>query len=164
MKSLALILALAAAAAPAAASASYATASGAVAPAITLPTASGGEFSLAAVRGRPVYLNFFATWCGPCNAEASGLEALALKYRDTDLAFAGIDVQENATRAEAFAQRHGLTYPIALDASGNVSSAYSLYATPTHVFIDREGRVVHVVVGYLDESRLDAYLQELVRS
>lgn len=129
---------------------------------IDLPTASGSTVSLAALRGKPVYLSFFATWCGPCNDEAPMLQAVAKKYQSAGLTVIGIDEEESSAKAQRFASEYGLTFPIALDRNGSVGDDLGVYATPTNVFIDRDGHVSSVVVGEMSGAEIDAALKKLL--
>lgn len=135
---------------------------GDVAPALQLPTATGSSVSLAGLQGKPVYLSFFATWCGPCNDEAPALEAVAKRYQTSGLTVVGVDEEESAARAQAFAAKYGLTYPIALDTSGSTGDRFGVDATPTNVFIGRHGEVSAVVVGEMTPAQIDAAVKKLL--
>ncbi|MGA2393052.1 MAG: TlpA disulfide reductase family protein [Candidatus Lustribacter sp.] len=126
----------------------------------TMPTAAGSSVSVAALQGKPVYLNFFATWCGPCNEEAPALEAVAKANKGLDVI--GVDEEESASSAQSFAAKYGLTYPIALDQSGAVGDQMGLYATPTNVFIDSTGHVSSVVVGEMTPAEINAAIKPLL--
>jgi thiol-disulfide isomerase/thioredoxin len=105
------------------------------------------------LRGKAVYLNFFATWCPPCNEEAPQIEALARTFAARGLQVVGVDVLENAGKAGAFRARHRLTYPIVVD-SGTLRDQYEVNGLPVHVFIDRAGVVRKIVVGELSPSAM----------
>ena len=160
MKPLALALVLAAMLVPTAAFA--VPQRGEPAPVLNLPAATGSPVSTAALRGKPVYLSFFATWCGPCNDEAPALEAVAEKYRAAGLVVVGVDEQESRARAQAFANKYGLTYPIALDTSGSVGDELGIDATPTNIFIDRAGNVSSVHVGEMTPAAIEAAVKGLL--
>jgi len=151
--------ALAATLLPAAAFA--APASGAPAPQIDAQALSGAPVDLADLRGKPVYLSFFTSWCVYCNAEAPALEALSKTAADEGIQVIGIDEQESPAAAEAFAQKYGITYPIALDLTGAVGDAYGIDAYPTNVFIDAEGRVSYVQVGEMTPAQISGQLARM---
>src|SRR5271165_5230022 len=76
------------------------------------PSLGGTTLSLASLKGKAVYLNFFATWCPPCNEEAPAIDALSRAYGSRGLQVVGIDVLENARKAQRFRSEHHLSYPI----------------------------------------------------
>jgi cytochrome c biogenesis protein CcmG/thiol:disulfide interchange protein DsbE len=134
---------------------------GAPAPAFDDATAGGGMLSSSALRGKAVYLNFFASWCPPCNAEAPALERLQRRYASRGLQIVGVDVLEDAAIARSFARKYGLTYPIVVD-GGALVHAYAVNGLPVHAFIDRDGVLRAVVVGELDERQMIAHVRTLV--
>lgn len=132
------------------------------APAWSEPIAPAGTLSLSSLRGKVVYLNFFATWCPPCNEEASDIEDLQRRYGAQGLQVVGVDVLENARKAEQFRQSHHLTYPAVVD-DGTLRDQYNINGLPVHVFIDRSGVVRSVVVGELSAAGMRANVQRLLR-
>jgi len=132
------------------------------APDFTEPLAPSGTLSLSALRGHPVYLNFFATWCPPCNDEAPAIEALQRRYAARGLDVVGVDVLEDAAKAEQFRSEHGLTYPEIVD-SGALSRQYRIEGLPVHVFIDRGGVVRKIVVGQMSPSEMRDSVEALLR-
>ncbi|HVA38877.1 MAG TPA: TlpA disulfide reductase family protein [Candidatus Dormibacteraeota bacterium] len=134
------------------------------APAFSLPLANGrGKVSLAAFRGHPVYLNYFAAWCPPCNAEAPSLAKLARAFAPKGVVVIGIDELEGAKQALGFALKYQLPYRIALDTDGAVGAAYGVYALPVHVFIDRRGRVAYYRLGEMDAAQIKSRLESIAR-
>lgn len=132
------------------------------APTWTEPVAPGGTLSLRSLRGKVVYLNFFATWCPPCNEEAPHIEQLQRTFGPAGLQVVGVDVLENARKAEQFRQKHHLTYPAVVD-DGTLRDQYNINGLPVHVFIDRAGVVRNVVVGELSAAEMRADVQRLLR-
>ena len=121
---------------------------GFLAPDFTLTALAGGNMQLSTLRGKPVILNFWATWCPPCRAEMPELEALWQRYRDDGLLLIGVDQGENAATVEQFARGVvGTTFPLLLDTNQAVGRAYGVRALPTTVFIDAEGRIQDVRIG-----------------
>lgn len=118
------------------------------APDFTLTTTDGERMQLSALRGRPVILNFWATWCPPCRAEMPALEALWQSNKSTDLLVLGVDQGESAATVERFARGTvGTTFPLLLDTRREVGAEYGVRALPTTVFIDAEGRIRDIKVG-----------------
>ncbi|MBV8982658.1 MAG: TlpA family protein disulfide reductase, partial [Acidimicrobiia bacterium] len=115
---------------------------GKVAPDFTLPNLQDGKasISLASYRGKPVLVNFWATWCVPCKDEMPLLESAHGKW-GSKVQFIGIDRQDYKPDAVAFAQKTHVTYPLAADPNATLDGAYRLRGMPTSVFIDRDGRI-----------------------
>jgi thiol-disulfide isomerase/thioredoxin len=121
---------------------------GFLAPDFALTSLEGERVQLSALRGSPVIVNFWATWCPPCRAEMPELETVWLEYRDTGLVLLGVDQAENATVVAQFARgAMGVTFPILLDSDLAVRDQYAVRALPTTVFIDAAGRIQDVKVG-----------------
>jgi len=111
-------------------------------------------FKLSSLAGRPVWLNFFASWCGPCNAEIGDILRIAAKYADA-LYVVGISVEESPPPVRAFRARHHVTYPIALDDKGTVFKAFGFNAFPTQMFLDASGAISCVSIGDLTPDQMD---------
>ena len=111
-------------------------------------------FTLSDYVGRPVWLQFFASWCGPCNREASDIVRIASKYGDA-VATVGIDVKEQPERARAFRDLHEIPFPIALDSKASVFDSLGFKALPTHLFIDARGVISCLSVGDLTPEQMD---------
>jgi cytochrome c biogenesis protein CcmG/thiol:disulfide interchange protein DsbE len=128
--------------------------------AITGQTLDGSAFDSAQYAGRPVVVNFFASWCPPCNAEAPDLAAFAKAH--PGVAFVGVDVNDQLADAKAFVAKYGLSYPIVYDGQGELGQRYGVDGIPTTMFFDKTGKRVDVVVGAMDrpafEERLKAAL------
>jgi cytochrome c biogenesis protein CcmG, thiol:disulfide interchange protein DsbE len=121
---------------------------GAVAPAFTLSRLDGpGKVSLAAFRGKPVVLNFWASWCEPCKGEAAVLERDWTSYRDRGVVFLGVDYHDLASDARRFIRAHALTFTMLRDGSGRVTGSYGISQVPETYVLDRQGRVVLHLAG-----------------
>ena len=125
------------------------------------PGSPSGRWRLSE-QGRPVVVNFWASWCIPCEDEAPVLERVARRYRDR-VAFVGVDVQDGEENARAFLDRFRITYPNGPDASGAISIDYGMSGVPESYFINRDGQIVRKWAGPLDEGRLVSFLEELAR-
>jgi len=133
----------------------------------TLPIAStGGSRSLSDLKGKVVFLNFWATWCGPCRAEMPSMEALHIKYRDKGLEMFAVNSLEKEADVIAFMENNRLTFPTALDLDGKVNSSYGIQAIPTTFLINRKGEIVVRLVGSIDwdTPQIHAAIEALLNS
>ncbi|MBI3289262.1 MAG: TlpA family protein disulfide reductase [Elusimicrobia bacterium] len=119
-----------------------------VAPDFVLRDASGKTVSLASFRGKPVLVNFWATWCESCREEMPALEDLH-RRRAADVVVLGVALDEDAGRVSAFAQAYGLTFPL-LIADRKTLEDYAVRGLPTTFVVDPQGRIVRREVGPLD--------------
>jgi len=141
------------------AEAARATTPGAAAPAFALPTASGETVSLAPLRGRVVYVDFWASWCAPCRRSFPWMNALQARYGKDGLAIVGVNVDKRRDDAERFLRDTPASFTIAYDASGATPAAYDVKGMPSSYLIDRKGNVVAVEEGFHDERRDDVEAQ-----
>ena len=132
------------------------------APAFLLTLLDRTTFDLSAVKGRPVVVNFWASWCIPCEEEAAVLEQGSRTYRDRAV-FVGVNVQDTDPLARDFVRRFGVTYPNGRDVTGSIAVDYGMSGVPETYFVDRDGRLAYKWQGALDQARLQAYLDELLK-
>jgi cytochrome c biogenesis protein CcmG, thiol:disulfide interchange protein DsbE len=129
----------------------------------SLKTFSGDQFSLEAVRGRVVVVNFWASWCYPaCYEEAPALERAWERYKDRGIVMIGIDIQDKDEAARKFLAQFGHTFPNAPDPVGRVSVDYGVYGVPETFFIDRAGRVRFKQVGAVTDQIFSHHLELLL--
>jgi cytochrome c biogenesis protein CcmG, thiol:disulfide interchange protein DsbE len=102
---------------------------------------------LAALRGRPVWLNFMATWCPPCRDEFPLMNGFAVRYASTNLVVVAIDVREPETTADDFARSLGATFPVGLDTDGTAHAAWGALVLPVHFWIDASGVIREGALG-----------------
>ncbi len=119
------------------------------APDFSVDLLNGGQITLSGLRGQPVVLNMWATWCPPCRQEMPALEKVFNDFKEQGLILIGMNLtsQDSEKTVAAFVQEFGLSFPIALDRDGTVQKKYKISGYPTTFFIDREGIIRSVVVG-----------------
>ena len=123
----------------------------------------GQPITLAALRGKVVWLNFFASWCPPCQQETPILRSIADDYDDRGLAVVGISVQETTVNdVKAYADRYRLRYTIGFDGSGHVLREYKVFALPTQLFLDTNGVIQQIVSGPVDEGGARALIDSML--
>ena len=123
----------------------------------------GNPISLADLKGKTVWMNFFASWCPPCQSETPVLRDIAERYKDRGLEVVGISVQEtNAADVRAYAERYLLDYTIGADLTGEIFRDYRLWGLPTSFFIGPEGTIRTIVLAPLNEAGAAAQVEAIL--
>ena len=146
---------------------------GATAPELTVKLADGSTYQLtdlqgnpirlADLRGKGVWINFWTTWCPPCQAEVPILRELSERYRDPGLELIAISVQETSPAdIAAYADRYQLRYTIGFDGLGTIFHEYKAYGLPTQIFIDPNGVINSIVAAPLDEAGATAHIETIL--
>ncbi len=131
------------------------------APDFTLARLDTGEnVALSDLRGKPIILNFWATWCGPCRAEMPALQAAHERYGD-DLLIVGVDQGEESGVVEKFVEEFAISFPILMDPTMAVSSDYRILGLPTTFFIDSQGIIRQVHAGQINSAMLAEGIVEI---
>lgn len=138
---------------------------GRLAPDFTLKTLDGQTVTLSELRGRPVLINFWASWCGPCRLEMPHLVATYEKHKDQGFVILGIDMtfSDSVSDVEAFVKKFGVAFPILLDETGEVTNElYKVQGTPTSYFINREGVITYRHVGAMTDEFIAKRLEDIL--
>jgi cytochrome c biogenesis protein CcmG/thiol:disulfide interchange protein DsbE len=137
---------------------------GDAAPPFNLQSSDGKTVSNVTMHNRPVYLNFFATWCGPCRVETPSIVALSKKYAARGLRVIGIDVGENMGKAQGFAHDFSVPYALAVDPDSSTRATYGggLYF-PLHVFIDAKGIVRYYHPGEMSAAEIETAIAHILK-
>lgn len=115
------------------------------------------------LRGKAVWINFWASWCPPCQSETPVIRDLAARYADRGLVVLGVSVQEtNYDDVRAYAERYQLGYTIAPDLSGDIFRLYRLYGLPTQFFVGPEGTIRSVILAPLNEAAATAQIEAIL--
>lgn len=140
-------------------------ATGTLAPNFTLPTLTGGPVTLADWRGQPILINFWASWCVPCRQEMPELVRLAAEHKAQGLVILAVNltVQDTLPEINAFVKEMGLTFPVVLDTTGDVTTTmYRVPGLPTSVFINRGGRITRIQLGAMTKQQMEEFIATIL--
>jgi cytochrome c biogenesis protein CcmG/thiol:disulfide interchange protein DsbE len=136
---------------------------GEAAPEFTLHTVDGKSYRMSELKGRPVIVDFWATWCAPCKSSMPHLSAIQSRYRNRGLVVIGLSTDDDDARAvRRFADRLGVTFSLAVEDDRVLDAFGPIRGLPTTVYISRHGEIVRRVTGYIDAETMDSYAQELL--
>ena len=130
----------------------------------TLTGLDGNTYTLSDFVGKPVLLNFWATWCPPCKGEMPLLEQTYNEWKDKGVVILAVDIGESASTVQKFIDQNGYTFNILLDQQQKVANTYLVQAIPTTYFIDKNGIIQGKQVGaFPDIDHIEAYLNKLTQ-
>lgn len=136
---------------------------GQAAPDIVLPQADAGpSVSLSALKGKPVILNFWATWCGPCAEEMPDLQAVYDKYKGQGLELYGVNVGEAKVVVNSYRNQHNVSFPSLLDLEDKAQNAYKILPIPATYFIDRSGQIRAIYQFQLSRQQMEVEVVRLL--
>jgi len=124
------------------------------APPFKIKTFDGKDLSLEDMKGSLVVVNFFASWCGPCRIEAPEFESAWSKLKGQGVKFVGIAVDDTEENARMFVKKFGLTFPTGFDATGQIMRDYQINFMPRTYFIGKDGMLLYVHHGMMNEEQL----------
>lgn len=133
------------------------------APDFTLELFDGSSLTLSELRGKPVVVNFWASWCPPCRDEAPDLEAVWRDYKDRGVVFVGVDVDDTRQDALDFIEEFDVTYSNGPDPGKRIYDSYGVTGFPETFFVNREGIVVRKFVGPMDTPTLTAFVEDVLK-
>lgn len=125
------------------------------APDFTLTTLDGDTLTLSDYQGQVVLVNFWASWCPPCNAEVEDLNAYYEAHKDEGFIIIGVNVEDTPEDAQAFVERHGVTFPIVIDTEAKVAGDYNVIGLPSSYFINQDGELYGFQPGLITPEELE---------
>ncbi|WP_078380130.1 thiol-disulfide oxidoreductase ResA [Sutcliffiella halmapala] len=129
------------------------------APNFVLTDLQGNEVMLSDLKGKGVFLNFWGTWCKPCEREMPYMENQYRVFKDQGVEILAVNIQETNVAVERFKNRYGLTFPILLDKNDQVRQAYGIVPLPTTILIDENGKILKKDSGQLTEAKVKEYME-----
>jgi thiol-disulfide isomerase/thioredoxin len=132
------------------------------APPLVLPLVGGDTIDLVSLRGKPVWVNFMATWCAPCRDELPRMAGFAARYEDTGLVILAVDVREDEAAVQTFFQDLNIFFPVGLDKDGRAQAEWGAVALPVHFRVDADGIVRDGALGGLGPDIMAAGLRSIL--
>lgn len=138
--------------------------SGTLIPNFTLPSLDGKSYTLGDLKGKVVFINFWATWCPSCREEMPSMERLYRKFKDKAFTILAVDIMERPETVERFVRKYKISFPILLDASGEISRQYRAISIPVTYIVDKRGKAVGKILGprKWDDEHAQAFLRKLL--
>lgn len=137
---------------------------GSPAPEINLTAFDGSSMNLTDQRGKVVVINFFASWCAPCQQEAAGIQQVWSDYQQQGIQFYGIAYKDAASAAQTFLDQFGVTYPCAIDPGSRIARAYGITGVPETFIINQQGLLARHFPGAVSREQLSQELEKLVHT
>jgi len=122
----------------------------------------GGSFRLSDHKGKPILINFFASWCVPCGTEIPVLAKVSSEYREKGVIFVGVAINDTESKAREFIGKYNLSFATGLDKNGEIRRDYQLYGMPTTLFVDKNGIIRNLHLGGVTEDLLRDELDKLL--
>jgi cytochrome c biogenesis protein CcmG, thiol:disulfide interchange protein DsbE len=126
------------------------------------PDPTQTTITMSALRGHPVVLDFWATWCGPCQMEAPIVNGLAQRFKDKGLVVIGVNTSDEKGLAARYAAKKGLSFPIVYDEGNAIAGKYRVENMPTLVVISKDGKMVAVRQGLTSEADLERLVRQVL--
>jgi peroxiredoxin len=134
-------------------------------PSFMIMDLKGKEKQLDDYKDKLILVNFWASWCGPCNEEAPSMEKMYKELRSKGLVVVGISIDHHVSQVEKFVKEYSITFPVLLDTDENVASSYGITGVPETFILNRNYKLIKHIIGPIDWTSPDAtnYLSELLK-
>ncbi|MCA1030574.1 thiol-disulfide oxidoreductase ResA [Bacillus timonensis] len=131
------------------------------APNFVITDLNGNKHTLSDYRGKGVFLNFWGTWCKPCEREMPHMNKLYQVYKDKGVEIIAVNVNEPKFSVEKFVEKYDLTFPIGIDKGDQLLHAYGIDPLPTTFLINEDGIVVEIITGEMNEPMIKKYMDQI---
>lgn len=131
------------------------------APDFVLEDMEGNKHKLSEYEGEGVFLNFWGTWCKPCVKEMPAMDRQFTEYKDQGVNVLAVNIAQSDFEVQSFADRFDLSFPIAIDRSKSVMTAYNIRPLPTTVLVNPEGDIQRIVTGEMSEEDIKGFMEEI---
>lgn len=135
---------------------------GSVAPDFVLETLDGKTVKLSDLRGKGVFLNFWGTWCKPCEKEMPYMEAEYKNFKNKNVEILAVNISEGNLPVSKFVERKKLTFPILMDRKSEITNLYQVGPIPSTFLIDQNGKITKVITGAMTQKDIRDYMKSIV--
>lgn len=131
------------------------------APDFTLMDLNGEEHQLSDYKGQGVFVNFWGTWCKPCEKEFPLMEKQYQVYKDQGVQILAVNIAQSDYEVRQFAEQRDLTFPIVIDKTKSVMEAYNIRPLPTTLLVNAEGKIEKIITGEMSEEDIKSYMEQI---
>ncbi|MFD1862596.1 thiol-disulfide oxidoreductase ResA [Planococcus chinensis] len=131
------------------------------APNFSLTDLEGNQHKLSDYKGQGVFLNFWGTWCEPCKEEMPAMASQYADYKDKGVQVLAVNIAQSDFEVKSFADQYGLTFPVVIDKTKDVMTAYNIRPLPTTVLVNPEGDIERIITGEMTEQDIQGYMESI---
>ena len=131
------------------------------APDFTLTDLNGNQHTLSEYKGQGVFINFWGTWCKPCEKEMPAMERQYQIYRDKGVQILAVNIAQSDFEVKKYAKQRSLTFPFVIDKTKSVMGAYNIQHLPTTILVNPEGKIVRIITGEMTEEDIAGFMESI---
>jgi peroxiredoxin len=131
------------------------------APNFSLVDLEGNPHKLSDYKGQGVFLNFWGTWCEPCKEEMPAMDSQYGAYKDKGVQVLAVNIAQSDFEVKSFADQYGLSFPVVIDKTKDVMTAYNIRPLPTTVLVNPEGNIERIITGEMTEQDIQGYMESI---